>query len=318
MVAALLSVCVLISSMVIPVEAVSECVEGVISEGFYSFSDLIDISDFGIFPEELGSIVSSVIKDDPYLFFVNGRISFSYTAGGAVISLKPMYTMGREDALAAIEFCKKEVADIAFEARNFKTELEMALYVHDYICRNFEYDGSLECDDLYDFLKYGKGTCQSYAAAFMAIMRECGIESHFVASDAISHIWNYVKLDGEWYHADLTWDDNDDGFSRRHFLLSDRLAEERGHRDWYSSVEVGCNSEKYADFGFDSLLTDIHKSGDGDHDGRIGLSDLLLVRRYLSVGDESDICLLCADVNGDGELNDFDVYDFRKNILAAD
>ena len=317
-VAMILSFCILVSGTVLPVGADGESVAEVISEGFYSFSESIDISRFEIYPEELGAIISSVIKDDPYLFFVSGRMSFSYTPGGVVLSLKPLYRISSDEVQEAIDFCRQEVRKIADAAGDFESDVERALFVHDYICENFEYDDSLSCDDLYDFLKNGRGSCQSYAAAFMAVMRECGIESHFVASDTISHIWNYVRLGGEWYHVDLTWDDSGAGFSRRHFLLSDGLAEERGHRDWYSSIDVDCISETYADADFDVLFKNVHKSGDGDHDGAVGLSDLLLLRRYLTIGDESDVCLKCADINSDGSLDLLDACEFRKKLLATD
>ncbi len=45
---------------------------------------------------------------------------------------------------------------------------------------------------------------------------------------ADGHTWNAVKLDGEWYQVDATWDDSDNnwyGFDQRHlyFGLTDEL-----------------------------------------------------------------------------------------------
>ena len=28
-----------------------------------------------------------------------------------------------------------------------------------------------------------------------------------VTSEVINHAWNLIKLDGEWYQVDVTWDD---------------------------------------------------------------------------------------------------------------
>jgi transglutaminase/protease-like cytokinesis protein 3 len=40
----------------------------------------------------------------------------------------------------------------------------------------------------------------------MAIfLNRYGIDNYKVAS--VNHVWNAVKLDGKWYHLDLTWDD---------------------------------------------------------------------------------------------------------------
>ena len=40
----------------------------------------------------------------------------------------------------------------------------------------------------------------------MAIyLNKLGIKNYKISSE--QHIWNYVYLDGRWYHLDLTWDD---------------------------------------------------------------------------------------------------------------
>ena len=211
----------------------------VVRAGFYSFSESIDISSFGIMPEELSGFLGGIIKDDPYLFFVNTQMSYSYKVGGGVLALKPTYVFSGEETFVAWDECRVRVREIAAEAKRYLSHYKKAEFIHDYICLNFDYDETLENETIYDFLKSGKGTCQAYTQLYTAVLRECGIESHFVASDTIEHIWNYVKIDGEWYHADLTWDDSaavNGGVSHRHFLCSDKAAASRGHRDWYSVI----------------------------------------------------------------------------------
>lgn len=320
MVAALLSLCLLLQSVIFAAAAdvEGESVGEVISRGFYEFCESIDISTYEIYPEELTHIVSSVIKDDPYLFFVNGHLSYSYKSGGHVLSLKPTYNMTEEEVFSAWETCRSRVREIAEMAMEYESQAERALFAHDYICEHFEYDESLESDDLFDFFETGAGTCQGYAAVYMAVLRECGIACRYVASDTIAHIWNYVEIDGEWYHVDLTWDDSATGAtSRRHFLLSDRVAEERGHRDWYSSSVVVCDSEKYADVKFDGWLQDKHLAGDGDHGGSVDLADLLYLRKQLSMGNISHLCASCADINADGTLDALDAERLRKKLLST-
>lgn len=319
-IAAALSLCIILQSVIVSVmaEDISKSVEDVIREGFYSFSESIDIREYKIPPSELTRLVSSVIKDDPYLFFVNWHMSFSFVEGGHVLSLRPTYNMTEEEVFFALEYCKERAREIASAAADCEGQGAMALFVHDYICYNFGYDETMESDDLLDFFKSGKGTCQGYAAAYMAVLRELGIPCHYVASDTISHIWNLVEIDGEWYHVDLTWDDSTGEGSRRHFLLSDRLAEERGHRDWYSSVRVVCDSEKFDGEDFDSWLIGIHNTGDCDHDGEIGLADLLRLRRRISRGDFGDTCSFCADLDGDGFFCNGDIALLRKKLLCTD
>ena len=287
-----------------------------VREGFYCFSETVDIRKYEILPSELAAIVAAVIKDDPYLFFVSGNMAYSYEPQGYVISLYPEYSMRGEEVFLALSACREKVKELAREASCFEDDAQKALYLHDRICLMTEYDATLKNDDLYDLFLNGKATCQGYAAAYLAVLRECGIECHFVASDSIEHIWSLVKLDGEWYHVDLTWDDSassEEGrVSRRHFLMSDVVAERQGHKDWYSVNDFLCDDERYADCDFDYLLHIGFESGDADHDGRLTLADIFSLR----LG--KDLCVKCADLDGDGEVGESDVALIREKLLVSD
>lgn len=290
----------------------------VVRDGFYSFSDSIDISSFGIMPEELAGFLAGIMKDDPYLFFVSGQMSYFYKAGGCVLALKPMYFFEGEDAFLVWDECRARIREIASEAKKYLSHYKKAEFLHDYICVNFEYDETLENDSIYSFLKSGKGTCQAYTQLYMAVLRECGIASHFVASDTIEHMWNYVQIDGEWYHADLTWDDSamsDGAVSRRHFLCSDKVATSRGHRDWYSVVDVACDSERFADGSYQEQGGEL--PGDVDLDGQLTLYDLLFLRRSFETN-SVNISLDVGDVDGDGTVTFRDIELLRKKVLEAD
>ncbi len=306
-----------------PLESLNEALVETIRDGFYAFSDEIDISRFEIKPEELTAVFSAVIKNDPYLFFVESRLSYSYQPGGHVLRLKPLYKMPKEEAEKAWQNCREQVREIALLAEGDATR--KALFLHDYICLHFDYDDSLQNDNIYDFLKTGKGTCQGYTLLYMALLQEVGIQSVFAASDSISHIWNLICLDGQWYHADLTWDDSGTkeggAVSRRHFLLSDKMAGERGHKDWYAPLPVICNSELYADCDFDALLHGEILPGDVDHDRRVTLADLLYLRQICSATGEAEayfLCIRCADLNQDGCLNEADIVALRRKLLILE
>ena len=291
---------------------------GVLSDGFYGLRGSIDVSEFVMSPEELSRVFSCVLKDDPYLFFVDYTLSYSYKNGVGIVSVRPIYTMNAAELEVAVDFCRGMVKKIATLASVYETDLEKALFVHDYICENYGYDSTLRSDDLYEFFLSGRGTCQGYTAAYMAVMRECGIECRFVASDEIEHIWNAVFIDGEWYHADLTWDDALDGLSRRHFMCSDEMARERGHKNWYSSVEIRCGSDAYKNVDFDLLLHGDFESGDADHSGEINVLDLVRMQRQVNGLSEMDQCKKCADLNFDGRVDVLDVEFLRRKLLSVD
>ena len=38
-------------------------------------------------------------------------------------------------------------------------------------------------------------------------MTRMGVDTSFAISTSMDHMWNVVKIDGNWYHVDTTWDD---------------------------------------------------------------------------------------------------------------
>ena len=287
-----------------------------LSDGFYDFKEAINIEEYGIDASELGKIFSFLMKNDPYLFFVDSNLYFSYRQDGCVVTVKPKYVMSREETELAWDFCRENVKLLANEAaEHTENDMERVLFLHDSICLRFSYDDSLKNDNMYMFLKSGRGTCQSYTLLYMAAVRELGLDCTYAASDTIAHIWNLIELDDSWYHVDLTWDDaSEAGVSRRHFLLSDRLAKEKGHRDWYSGINLKCSNDSYSEFDFDSIHSVI--SCDADHSGGVELADILSIVTGNTV-DGNKVCTLCADADLDGVLSDADEQIMRGAVFYA-
>lgn len=286
--------------------------------GFENFDQSIDLSDLEIKPCELGGLFSDATKNTPYLFYVSSKLSYTYRASGYVVEIRPQYTMSKEEAKAALDFCKERIASICELVSTHDGELERVIATHDLICRSFTYDTTLKSNNLYSFLKNGKGTCQGYTWAYMAILRELGIECRYVASDEIVHIWLAVKINGEWYHSDVTWDDSSSGgYSRAHLLFSDEKADADGYSKRYSSSDAACSDKKYDGEDLAKIMPPCTLMGDTDHNGRVELYDLLLLRLYL--GSESapgkDTCRICADADQDFCLDVEDAEHIRRIIL---
>lgn len=97
------------------------------------------------------------------------------------------------------------------------SEYEKVRAIHDYIVNTTEYDHyNLEHDSIPDIdytakgvLEYHIGVCRGYAEAFKLLMDELNIECDILTgkADNISHAWNVVKIDNEWYQIDCTFDD---------------------------------------------------------------------------------------------------------------
>jgi len=101
------------------------------------------------------------------------------------------------------------------------SDLEKEKAIHDYLVLNCRYDydnflkGTIpeESYSAYGLLINGAGVCQAYAEATQILLSRAGIECMIVTGSANGvggwggHAWNIVKIDGKYYHLDVTWDD---------------------------------------------------------------------------------------------------------------
>lgn len=84
-------------------------------------------------------------------------------------------------------------------------------YDHDTLSHLEEDQGAPDNENPYGFLIRQKGICLGYASTFQLFMDLLDIECVTVEGTAhagrSAHAWNLVRLDGEWYGVDVTWDD---------------------------------------------------------------------------------------------------------------
>lgn len=90
----------------------------------------------------------------------------------------------------------------------------------------------------------GSAVCQGYADAFNLLCYYSGIQSECVSSDSMCHAWNQVRIDGNWYNIDVTWDDpvgSDQVRIYNYFLLSDSEMGQSHYGERYSE-QHSCGS----------------------------------------------------------------------------
>ncbi len=292
-------------------------------EGLLNYESEIDLSAFSLTLPELERAFVNTIKDCPYFFYVNNKLTYTYRRDGYIVAVRPIYDMPLSEAREKLEYCTEKVKEIAALIGESKSELELLIDLHDILCLFFSYDVTLENDDIYKYLTERSGTCQGYTWTYMAVLRELGFECEYVASDSLKHIWLLVKIDGEWYHSDPTWDDPPryEGSGRkehRHVLFSDQKALEMGYFDWYSKSGIQCGSQKYDNTDFSALAPACREAGDILHSGTAGLYELVTLDLFLSSQREYDvqICRVCADINRDLALDEYDIEFLRKKLLS--
>ena len=98
------------------------------------------------------------------------------------------------------------------------------------------------------------GTCQSYESAYAKLLTAAGIENSETRDTYDGHTWNAMKLDGQWYQTDCTWDDSSDNWysfdqRRLYFGLTDELMAiaHPGHSKIYTTDDYKTRSTSLAD-----------------------------------------------------------------------
>lgn len=124
------------------------------------------------------------------------------------------------------------------------SDLEKELALHDYLVFNtvYDYENYLadtvpdESHEPYGVLVKKVAVCDGFARTMQILLNMVGIENEFVHGDSdgekgwIGHAWNIVKIDGEYFHLDVTFDNIDkdntkienDSITHTYFNISDK------------------------------------------------------------------------------------------------
>lgn len=132
------------------------------------------------------------------------------------------------------------------------TDFEKVKFVNDYIVKNTEYseESVASSHSAYAVAHEGKGVCQGYALFAQKLLQALGMESMYVVGEVYTggHAWNLVKVEGEWYHLDTTWNDpvpdRGTGVRYDYFLLNDR--DMRVDHSWEATDYPKAESSTYS------------------------------------------------------------------------
>lgn len=191
--------------------------------------------------------------------------------------------------------------------------------IYDWLCTNVVYDYTNLNSPEY-MLKHTAyaaainhtAVCQGYAVLFYRLALECGIDARVIAGKDKGangwedHAWNIVKLGGNYYLLDATWD------------ATKELYQKPAKYDWFlkgsesfTSHNPGTEQDTYdyTALGVSSTNYDPQTAVSEQYDlngGGFDISDLQYLFEYLSTGTVSSIDTKKADVNKDGQVNILD------------
>lgn len=199
----------------------------------------VDVSKFAKTPDEVFAVLNQVLREHPESKFYYDKATVNYVEeSGFAKTLKLNYRydlLTIEAMRTALNTKIKEI--VQTETLSVMSSFEKELALHDYVVTHTVYEiDNLNNNSLphlaytgYGVLVNGSGVCEGYAQAMQLLLNEVGIECRMVIGEGHgeSHAWNMVKIEGEYYHLDTTWDDpipdGGDRVNYAYFNLPDRL-----------------------------------------------------------------------------------------------
>lgn len=213
--------------------------------------ETISLEDLTVTIDQLNDLFFSMYDGGLLPWYACNSFGYTHDEGSSIAKgFIPHYL--DPDVYSRVAYEQKIAEILAQTVHEGMDPWQAALSIHDYLVSHYRYDESLTLFRGYDLLVGGSAVCTGYAEAYMDLLHRIGIECVMVASEEMNHRWNLVKLHGNWYHVDVTWDDpspDSAGFvSHQFFLVTDgqiSAGEEKPHYGWES--EIACTDTTYQD-----------------------------------------------------------------------
>ena len=215
-------------------------------------------------------------NDHPETFWLTNESKYYVTDNSTTVEFG--YSMTPSEILTAKDKFENKIDNILNDLPN-GNDFEKEEYINNCIIDNCKYDDAAaetneikgNENDAYGALVDGNAVCEGYARAFQLLCNKANIDCVMVSGtvDNTNHAWNCVKVDGEWYQIDVTWNDTDgekDYLQNDYFNLTDSLMYEdhtlspkysdvdaqsfQNVNSWCNFYVPKCTAEKYGYFNY--------------------------------------------------------------------
>lgn len=229
----------------------------------------VNISSFNIPQDDIIYVIRSVMFDNPDIFYIDSAyIPYEFDKKtGIIVKIKPQYIFKRSKISAYIKKFNKASQKLIEGIDSSWSDVKKALILHDRLAVKCRYKNEgLKSYTAYNVIVSGKGICEGYSRAYSYLLSLVGVDSKTVNNEKKFHCWNLVKLNGSWYHVDVTSDDplpDVSGYVRhKFFLLTDvglKNVNSKEHSGYKSDItynsSYACGSSKYNTAFFKSVNT---------------------------------------------------------------
>lgn len=208
---------------------------GFLSDNYSDTTVITAIANVALTPVSVTLVFTVYLADHPQYFWISNQFAHSITATRTtlILYIEPDYRQATTRCETLEKIAETEARWLAILNR-YPSDYDKARVLHDLICREIDYaytddghtpESSKWAHSIVGVMTGRGAVCDGYAKTFHYMLTLCGIDAATILGNSYSvsdgtrtnlgaHAWNAVKLDGEYYLVDVTWDDigTRDGF----------------------------------------------------------------------------------------------------------
>lgn len=182
--------------------------------------------------KEMSDIYFMIRMDCPEIFY-SVSFSYKYYPDSAEVEFKPEYLFTKDKIREHKKAMEARVKKLARQAQELD-EKGKEKFIHDFIVNNVKYDKLKKeySHEIIGALGNGVAVCEGIAKAVKVLCDELGIWCIVALSEnnpdkgiKYRHAWNVIKIGGQYYHLDATFDNTlskDDTVRYDYLNLSDK------------------------------------------------------------------------------------------------
>lgn len=198
------------------------------SEGYYSLGQIRMPGT--IAEEQIRMAITAFKNDHPEVFWLANVYSKAYADDHTIVRL---YSYASADECAQmLREVNEELEEILADLPANLSELDREIVLFQEVAKRCSYDTDAAKDSsqweaytIYGLLVHGKAVCEGYARTMQLLLSCADMECRLINGEAggTVHMWNLVRVDGNWYHLDPTWNDEGAVVRYDYFNVSDAV-----------------------------------------------------------------------------------------------
>lgn len=197
-------------------------------------------------------VINAFSFDNPQIFWLENLFGYAYAGDDTIVEFYSIFSA--DECSKYIEKFNTEINEIISSVGKNMSEYEREKYIHDRVLENCTYKQGVtgsgdgwQYFSAYGAIVDGEAVCEGYAKSMQILLSKVGIECYVIRGegDGVGHMWNVVKLGGEWYHLDPTWNDTDDVISYEYFNVNtETVSKNHVINEYEGNIEIENSSDE--------------------------------------------------------------------------